>query len=64
MPAVCQPEAAKPLNKVCARRGVIKMHGLRIEFDGKSLDVLLGDLARAALEFHAQRDVVKPLDHL
>src|SRR5262245_23168646 len=44
-------------------RGVIEMHGLRIEFGREPLDLPFGDLDRTALEVHSERKVVKPLDH-
>src|SRR3954447_3874006 len=51
------------LEQRIARRRIIKMHGLRIEFCRKPFNVLLGHLEGPALEFHTEREIVKPFDH-
>src|SRR3954470_20928208 len=51
------------LEQCFARRGIIKMHGLRIELGCKLLDVLFGDPERPAFELHAEREIFKPFDH-
>ena len=59
--AVCQPAAASPLSDVCsaARRRV----GRGIELQRKAYDVLARDELIAALEVHAESEIIEPLDH-
>src|SRR3954470_20503872 len=57
------PRRRQTLEQRIARRRIIKMHGLRIEFCRKPFDVLLGHLEGPALEFHTEREIVKPFDH-
>src|SRR4051794_1399921 len=63
-PGRVPPRRRQALKQGLARRGIIKMNGLRIELRREPLDVLLGDLDRPALELHAEREIVKPFDHV
>jgi hypothetical protein len=50
--AVCQPDAARPLNMLFLCSDFVEMHGLRIKFRRETLDIAFSDLNLTAFEVH------------